>query len=716
MSNDQDKLIQDEAYTLEDILAEYAAVPPREQAGPVFVDPPSSPVEDEGTSEEPAASEEEEPDLPWQEAPRRPRSVVRFPTEEDVPPSEPEDEEPEDEEPEDDDASPLEHLKRRADAFADRMFSEEGVEVSERTVRAEELIPGVDEEEPAEEEVPSRRERRPRKKPAPPPDLPPAELARSYAKGLGSLRLRWFVLCLLFVGQLYLLLQPVFGLPDPAQLSGIEQLPLWLSGGLLLPAAALSADVWWRGLVRLFGGKPGMDTLLACSTLFTLADAASLIAGVLPDRAGQLPYAAAVTLAQTCALRGCYLKKMGLRTACRTAAAAQQPYVVTLDPARWNNRPAYSKHADAIAGFGSQIQSDDGAQRLFRPVCGLLLVACTALSLLSSVGQGRGEYLLWCLSATFTASSALGGLLCYARPFFTLSRRLARSGAVLAGWDGVESLGKSVLLTDGDLFPPGTVAVNGIKVFGDISLEKVTALCATLLHDAGSGLDRIFRDLLRAQGGSYRNAAELTCYEAGGLSAVIRDQQVLVGTAAFMSLMEVRLPQGLNVKNAVFCAIDGELAGIFALNYTLHSAISPALDALIRNRITPVLVTRDFNIIPAMLRQRFKLPVEKMEYPNMERRMELSDPEQVHAEVLTAVLCREGLAPLSEAVVGGLRLRRAVRLSGAFLCVGSALGALLSYYLTVQLAFTSLSPLNLLIFLVMWLVPTCLIGGWVDQY
>ena len=35
-----------------------------------------------------------------------------------------------------------------------------------------------------------------------------------------------------------------------------------------------------------------------------------------------------------------------------------------------------------------------------------------------------------------------------------------------------------------------------------------------------------------------------------------------------MNLMEVPLPQGLNVKNAVFCAIDGELAGIFALNYT----------------------------------------------------------------------------------------------------------------------------------------------------
>ena len=74
-----------------------------------------------------------------------------------------------------------------------------------------------------------------------------------------------------------------------------------------------------------------------------------------------------------------------------------------------------------------------------------------------------------------------------------------------------------------------------------------------------------------------------------------------------MNLMEVPLPQGLNVKNAVFCAIDGELAGIFALNYTLPDTVFPSLTSLLRERVGPVLATRDFNLIPAMLQQRFKL-------------------------------------------------------------------------------------------------------------
>ena len=67
---------------------------------------------------------------------------------------------------------------------------------------------------------------------------------------------------------------------------------------------------------------------------------------------------------------------------------------------------------------------------------------------------------------------------------------------------------------------------------------------------------------------------------------------MLVGSAAFMNLMEVPLPQGLNVKNAVFCAIDGELAGIFALNYTLPDTVFPSLTSLLRERVGPVLATR----------------------------------------------------------------------------------------------------------------------------
>ena len=445
-----------------------------------------------------------------------------------------------------------------------------------------------------------------------------------------------------------------------------------------------------------------------------LADALTMYR--LDPRDGQMPYCAAIVLGIFFLLRGARRKRRGLRMACRTAASAAQPYLVTLDEGKWNGWDTYAKWSGEPIGFGRQMQAADGAERIFHRVCPLLFIACLLLSVVASIGRGALERLLWCLSAMLTACASLSGALCFALPWLSLTQRLSKSGAAIAGWDGVTATGGSgILLNDTDFFPPGCVSLNGIKIFGDFPVDKVVSDTATLIRDAGCGLDKLFHDLLRAQGCVYRRASDFCVYE-GGLSAVIRDQQVLVGSASFMHLMEITLPQGLNVKNAVFCAIDGELAGIFALNYTLHGALEPSLNSLIRNRVTPVMATRDFNLIPAMLRQRFKLPVDKMEFPAVERRRELSDEEQPHSDILTAVLCREGVAPYSEAVVGAALLRRAVRTAAVLACLGAVAGLLLAFYLTFVCSYASLSAANLLVFLLMWLVPTPLIAGMVNKY
>ena len=348
----------------------------------------------------------------------------------------------------------------------------------------------------------------------------------------------------------------------------------------------------------------------------------------------------------------------------------------------------------------------------------LFVLAALLFSILSSVGQKRPEALLWCLSATFLSACPLSTTLCFGLPWQRLSRKLSKTGAALAGWQGVVNTTGSanLLLSDIDLFPVGSVTLNGIKIFGTFPLERIISYTASVIRDAGSGLTKTFHDLLRSQGAIYRRGELFTAYEGGGVSEVFGQDLVQVGSASFMVLMDVALPPGLKVKNAVFCAVNGELAGIFALNYQLPGTVPPALDILIRNRITPVLCTRDFNLIPSMLRQRFKLPVEKMEFPAVERRRELSDPKRAHSETLTAVLCREGLGPYAEAIVGGKRLRAAVRLSAILACLGGIAGLLLAFYLTFVSAYDSLTAMNLLVFMLMWLVPAPLIGCSVDRY
>lgn len=291
------------------------------------------------------------------------------------------------------------------------------------------------------------------------------------------------------------------------------QVQVWIAAGLLGAGILLSLDVLAAGIARMFRGRVGMDTLAALSGIFTLADA--LVLAVTQDREGQLPYSAAVLAGLFFLLHGTYHKKCGLRLSCRTAASVSEPYILTLDEGKWNGRDTYCKWTGTPNGFGSQIQMDDGAQRIYRVVCPVLLLACVLLSLLASYGVGKPQHLLWCLSATFTAAAAFGGALVYGRPFHKVARRLAQSGGALAGWPGMAQSrkGDRVLITDGDLFPPGYVELNGIKVFGDWSIEKVVGCTATLIRDSGSGLTKLFHDLLRAQGAIFRRADDLCCYE-----------------------------------------------------------------------------------------------------------------------------------------------------------------------------------------------------------
>ncbi len=712
-------------YSLDDILAEFGhpAAPPskedsseerfntidlsqlprpssRPQSGPTggkvvafpgTAGPPKGPAAEDPPPEEAAADEEPEETSspPEEEVP-----VIPFPKEESVL------------------TSFLRDLGEKADHYADHMFEEDESIDKKEVRRLERLIPGTDREE-VDDTPPPPRWCLPKRPERVFPDTPPQELARKYGKGLKWMRIRVLLTFFLALLSLCQTVTPTAGLVWLPPLDQ-PQVQYGICAVLLGAGMLLSADLLLTGLGRAFRLCLGMDTLAALACGFTLADTAELALSA--GDAARLPYTPVCLAGLFFLLHGAYHKRCALRLSCRTAASSATPYRVTLDSRKWSDRDAYAKWSGTEADFGSQIQADDGAQRIFRRFCPLLLLGDVAFALMAS--GPHPERLLWALSALFTATAAFGGTLAYGRAFHKSARRLTPIGAALAGWPGISASrqGTCVLLTDGDLFPPGYVELNGFKVMPDYPAERVVAYTATLIRDSGSGLAKLFHDQLRSMGGLLRRAGELTCHEGGGLSSTIRGDEVLVGSAAFMKLMKVRLPQGLNVKNAVFCAIDGKLTGIFALSYALPDTVFPALDALMLEKVEPVLATRDFNLIPAMLQQRFKLAADKMAFPSVERRRELSDPEQTHDGILTALLCREGLLPFAEAITTAKRLRWATRLGACLCCAGSFLGMLLAAYLTGLGAYTSLSPLSLLIYMLTWLLPVWFLSGWVHRF
>ena len=274
---------------------------------------------------------------------------------------------------------------------------------------------------------------------------------------------------------------------------------------------------------------------------------------------------------------------------------------------------------------------------------------------------------------------------------------------------------KAALLLDQDVYPPGTIALTGSRVFGSLSMERTVSYTASVIRASGSGLRYLFDKLLRAEGSSYLPIDKIVMQDTG-LIGQCQDQQILVGNSDFMSRQGIALPPGIKAKDAVFCAVDRELVGMFVLRYTLHPSILPSLQTMIAHRISPVMATRDFNLTPHRLRLWGRLSVDQITFPDLQRRVVLSGPRQIHGTTLVAVLCREGVAPFSQALVASQRIRRAAAFSQWFVHIGACVGVVITAALSSAGALTAMSPWNLSLFLLLWFVPVLMLSLWTTQY
>lgn len=549
---------------------------------------------------------------------------------------------------------------------------------------------------------------------APPPDAPPAQLSLEYGVGLKPLKNKTIGAAVLAVVLL------VLAFLDTGILSFLtglvpEDILLYASLGGFVVCCALAWDVLKDGLVQLTNFTPGSSTLALFAAAFTLADGVTMV--LTPLRESAVPFFAPCALVLLFQLIGQYCDRASKFQACRTASSVARPYVVTQDPDVLAGKTGFRKWLGLPKGFGSQIRTTSQADERFQKLTPVLMTACVCLALLTTVAHHQPKLVLWSLSALFTASATLGASLTLSLPLQILGSKLATLGVALAGWPGIAAAKgcRAALLTDNDLYPPGTVTLANSKPLSNLPMDRVVAYTASAIRASGSGLSYLFDKLLRSEGAKYLPIEKILLQD-NGLIAQTQGQQILVGNSDFMSKQGIALPTGIKYKNTVFCAVDRELIGMFGVRYALHTTIVPSLQSLLGHRIAPVLVTRDFNINPKRMRFSDRLNKDSLTYPDLQRRVTLSGPNQAHGQTIVAVLCREGMAPFTLALIAAKRVRRAAGLSSFFVRLSACVGVILTATLSSAGALGAMSAWHMALFLLLWFVPVLLLSLWTEQY
>lgn len=529
------------------------------------------------------------------------------------------------------------------------------------------------------------------------PELTPQSACRYYGSFLRSQKLRLRI----SLGLELLLCYISLGLPVPGML---QYIPVKAAAccALQLAIMLLSLDVVTTAMLGVTRLRFGADFLALFSCLITTVD--GFIVALADSVAVHIPLCAISSLSLLGVMLSSSLSTKGIRKAMRVPAIGKHFYSVTGETKLRKGELTLLKSQRPANGFVRRTEEAPPDETAFIKLGPILIIFSLLLSLiLALVKKSMGDF-IFIFSAIFSLAAPFAALLSFALPYLIGSVRIFKSGAAIAGWSGLCDIGASrnIIVTDWDLFPESSIEMDTVRIFSDESTEKVIAYAGTLVSASGSSIAASFVKLMEENGCTMRKADNFEFLSGGGLKGIIEGHVVLCGSMELMRLMNIRIPYRLAEKTSVLLAIDGILYGIFTLKYTPLPEVRRALVELVRSGRHPVFALRDFNVNPEMLHNTFDIATDGYDFPPYAERFAMSEPSHKSSKI-AAVICNEGLGPLTQVADVGRSMYLAVRFNLVLAMLSSILGPVLVFVKLLTLG--SITPGYLLLFMLFWAVP-----------
>ena len=476
----------------------------------------------------------------------------------------------------------------------------------------------------------------------------------------------------------------------------------------MLISALLGSNALLDGLGDIFHGKFTLNTLMALTFLACCADAVYCLMEL------RIPCCAAFCLEMTMALWARYHRRSTEMAQMDTLRKAVNLGSIVKSPDYYKKRPGILRGQGDVEDFMDTYNKSSGPEKLQCVYAFISLIASLGISTLAGLLHGP-SMAVQILSTSLLVAVPASFFVSLTRPAALLERRLHMVGSVICGWQGVKKLcGKAVIpLRDEDLFPEGSAKLNGVKFYGEHTPDEIVSFTTSLIVEAGGGLVNVFRTLLTSRGGREYPVEEFRNYGSGGIGGIIQGEPVLLGTLDFMQDMGVHIPDGTMVNQAVYAAIDGELSAVVAISYAkMRSSAAGLVSLTVSRRLTPVMLTRDFMLTESFLRSKFSVSTRRMVFPDQQTRDTLTaiqaDPE---ADVL-ALTTRQDLASYIYTITGSGALRTASRLGATVHLLGGIVGIAIMLVIAYLGSTQLLTPINILLYQLVWMVPGLLITEW----
>ena len=476
----------------------------------------------------------------------------------------------------------------------------------------------------------------------------------------------------------------------------------------MLVSALLGSHLMIDSVADLLKGRFTINTLL------TLTFAACLVDGVFCLMELRVPCCAAFSLEMTMALWARLQRRNTEIAQLDTMRKAVRLHGIIKAEHYFEGKDGLLRTEGEVSDFMDTYEKPSSPEVVQSIYALLSLLACVGIAVFTgylhglSVGvQVLSTSLLVAVPASFFVSTT--------RPMAILETRLHMVGTVLCGWEGVKDLcGKAVFpLKDTDLFPQGSTKLNGVKFYGDRNPDDVVSYTSSLIHVSGGGLVPVFNQLLKSRNCAVYSVANFRNYGEGGIGGEVHGEPVLVGTLNFLQDMGVEIPEGTMINQAVYAAIDGQLAAVYAISYAkMRSAAAGLVTLCGYRKLTLLKMPGDFMLTENFLRSKFNVKTSRIQFPSQEVCAQLNSFQPDPNEPVLALTTREELVSSAYAVTGARALRQSTKLGVIIHMVGGVLGLIIMLVLGYLGSTELLTPTNVLLYQLVWAIPGLLLTEW----
>ena len=523
-------------------------------------------------------------------------------------------------------------------------------------------------------------------------------------KGLGKLQ------AAIFVSVLVVLISAAATAMYALGMVQQDRMRLMVFGQFLamLVSALLGSYQLLEGAADLVRGRFSLNTLLCFTFILCCAD------GVLCLQQLRVPCCAAFSLQVTMSLWSAYQRrntKLGQLDTMRKAIRLDS---ICVAEDYHNDTKGLLRGEGQVEHFMDTYEQPSRLEKVLSVYALVALCVSLAVGITAGVLHGISTG-IQVAAVTVLAAMPASMFITLSRPMAVLERRLHALGAVLCGWQGVEGMcGKALFPLDhNDLFPAGTVKMNGVKFFGSRQPDEIIAYATALVEADGGSLAPLFTHLLDSRNGMHYTVENFNPYDGGGIGGEVNGEPVLAGTLSFLKDMGVEVPEGIRISQAVCVAVDGELCGLFAITYEKDRASAAGVATLCSyRRLNPVLTTGDFMLTENFLRSRFSINPKRILLPGHSERKALQEKAPEVDAPAMALVTSEGLAPFAYAVTGARTLRSASTAGVVVHMIGGILGIVMMLVLAILGATEYLTPANMFLYELVWMVPGLLFTEW----